>query len=104
MDSQLSVIYGKYKVKTITGDEFDVIYNTSADMVNQCLGTFKTIFQESRDDEWVTGLDVEYTYVPKSEKNLKEEENKKSAVILVCVQNLCLVYHICHADVSCEQF
>jgi hypothetical protein len=102
MDSQLSMIYGKYKVKTITGDEFEVMYTTSAAMVDQCLGIFKRMFQES--DEWFAGLDVEYTYVPELEKILKEEEKKKPAVTQGCVHNLCLFYHIYHADVPCEQF
>ena len=25
-------------------------------------------------------------------------------MIQVCVHDLCLVYHICHADVECEEF
>ena len=50
------------------------------------------------------GLDVEYTTVLGSEKKLKEAEKKKPAVIQVCVHDLCLVYHICHADVECEEF
>ena len=28
----------------------------------------------------------------------------KPAVIHVCVCNLCLVYHICHANIECEEF
>ena len=28
----------------------------------------------------------------------------KPVVIQFCVHNLCLVYHICHADVECEEF
>ena len=78
------MIGGEYKVRTITGDEFDVIY--------------------TRYDEWVAGLDVEYTTVLGSEKNLKEVEKKKPAVIQVCLHDLCLVYHICHADVECLDF
>ena len=35
----------------------------------------------SSDDEWVAGLDVEYTTVLESEKILKEAEKKKPAVI-----------------------
>ena len=38
------------------------------------------------------------------EKDLKEEDKKKPAVIQVCVHDLCLVYHICHADVECLDF
>ena len=59
---------------------------------------------EDSDDEWVTRLDVEYTTVVGREKDLKDEERKKPAVIQVCVHDLCLVYHICHADVECEEF
>ena len=59
---------------------------------------------ENSNDEWVAGLDVEYTTVLGSEKKLKEAEKKKPAVIQVCVHDLCLVYHICHADVECQDF
>ena len=59
---------------------------------------------ENSNDEWVVGLDVEYTTVLGSEKNLKEAEKKKPVVIQVCVHDLCLVYHVCHADVECEEF
>ena len=59
---------------------------------------------ENSDHEWVVGLDVEYTTFLGSEKNLKEAEKKKPAVIQVRVHDLCLVYHICHADVECEEF
>ena len=38
------------------------------------------------------------------EKDLKDEDRKKPAVIQVCVHDLCLVYHICHADVECLDF
>ena len=58
----------------------------------------------SSTDEWVAGRDVEYTTVLEREKTLKEAERKKSAVIQVCVHNVCLVYHICHADVECQDF
>ena len=104
MASQISRIGGEYKVRAITGDEFDVIYTRSSVMVKGCLARFKLMFQKSDGDEWVAGLDVEYTTVLGKEKNLKEEERKKPVVILVCVHNLCLVYHICHADVECEDF
>ena len=42
--------------------------------------------------------------VPGREKDLKEEERKKPAVIQVCVHDLCLVYHICKANVECLDF
>ena len=38
------------------------------------------------------------------EKDLKDEERKKPAMIQVCVHDLCLVYHICHADIECQDF
>ena len=103
MASQISMIGGEYKVRTITGDEFDVIYTRSSATVKECLARFKRMFENSN-DEWVAGLDVEYTTVLGKEKNLKEEERKKPAVIQVCVHDLCLVYHICHADVECGEF
>ena len=103
MASQISMIGGEYKVRTITGDEFDVIYTRSSATVKGCLSRFRRMFENS-DDEWVAGLDVEYTTVLGREKDLKDEERKKPAVIQVCVHDLCLVYHICHADVECLDF
>ena len=103
MASQISPISGEYKVRTITGDEFDVIYTRSSATVKGCLSRFRRMFENS-DDEWVAGLDVEYTTVLGREKDLKDEERKKPAVIQVCVHDLCLVYHICHADVECLDF
>ena len=63
----------------------------------------RRMFEDS-DDEWVAGLDVEYTTVLGRGKDLQDEERKKPAVILVCVHDLCLVYHICHANVECLDF
>ena len=103
MASQISTIGSEYKVRTITGDEFDVIYTRSSATMKECLARFKRMFEDS-DDELVTGLDVEYTTVLGREKDLKDEERKKPAVIQVCVHDLCLVYHICHADVECQDF
>ena len=56
MASQISMIGGEYNIRTITGDEFDVIYTR-----------FKRMFENSN-DEWVAGLDVEYTTVLGSER------------------------------------
>ena len=36
---------------------------------------------ENLDDEWVAGLDVEYTTILGREKDLKDEERKKPAEI-----------------------
>ena len=80
MASQISTIGGEYKVRTITGDEFDVIYTCSSATVKGCLSRFRRMFENS-DDEWVAGLDVEYTTVLGLEKDLKDEERKKPAVI-----------------------
>ena len=41
------------------------------------------MFQSSK-DEWVAGLDVEYTTVLGREKDLKDEERKKPSMIQVC--------------------
>ena len=80
------MISGEYKVRTITGDDFDVIYTRSSAMVKGCLARFRRMLEKSKGDEWVAGLDVEYTIVLGKEKNLKEEEKKKPAVIQVRVQ------------------
>ena len=77
MASQISTIGGEYKVRTITGDEFDVIYTRSSVTVKECLSRFKRMFEDS-DDEWVAGLDVEYTIVLGPEKDLKDEERGRS--------------------------
>ena len=52
----------------------------------------------------VAGLDVEYTTTMDKEKNLKEEEKMMPTMIQVCVHDLCLVYHIFHGNVECEEF
>ena len=62
MASKISRISGVYKVRTITGDEFDVIYTRSSATVKGCLSSFRCMFENS-DDEWVAGIDVEYTTV-----------------------------------------
>ena len=103
MVSQISTIGGEYKVRTITGDEFIVIYTRGSATVKACLARFLRMLNSSK-DEWVAGLDVEYTTVLGREKDLKDEERKKPAVIQVCVHELCLVYHICHFDVECLDF
>ena len=89
------MIGGEYKVRTITGDEFYIIYTRSSTKVKECLARFKRMFGNSN-DEWVAGLDVEHTTVLGSEKNLKEAEKKKPAVIhLSCLNNNCHVVNIC---------
>jgi hypothetical protein len=103
MASQISLIGGEYKVRAITDDEFDVIYTRTSATVKGCLSRFRRMFENSH-DEWVAGLDVEYTTVLESEKIPKEAKKKKPAMIQVCVHNVFLVYHICHADVECEDF
>ena len=87
MASQISMIGGEYKVRTITGDEFDIIYTHSSTTVKGCISCFRRMF-EDLDDEWVTGLDVEYTTFVGREKDLKDKERKKPAVIQVCVHDL----------------
>ena len=103
MASQISMIGGEYNVRTITGNQFIVIYTRGSETVKAWLARFLRMFNSST-DEWVAGLDVEYTTVLGREKDLKDEERKKPAVIQVCVHNVCLVYHICHADVECQDF
>ena len=54
MASQISMIGGEYKVRTITGDEFDVIYTRTSATVKGCLSRFRRMFENSH-DEWVVG-------------------------------------------------
>ena len=103
MASQISRIGGEYKIRTITGNEFFIIYIRRSAMVKAWLARFLRMFNSSM-DEWVARLDVEYTTVLGREKDLKDEERKKPAMIQVCIHNVCLVYHICHADVECQDF
>ena len=97
------MIGGEYKVRTITGDQFIVICTCGSETVKAWLARFLRMFNGST-DEWVGGLDDVYTTVLGRVKDLKDEERKKSAVIQVCVHNVCLVYHICQADVECQDF
>lgn len=103
MASKISMVAAEYQVRAITGDQFIVIYTRGSKTVKAWLARFLRMFNSST-DEWVAGLDVEYTTVLGREKDLKDEERKKPAVIQVCVHNICLVYHICHADVECQDF
>ena len=103
MASQISMVAAEYQVRGIIVDEFIIIYTRGSAMVNACLAHFLCMFNSSK-DECVAGLDVEYITVLESEKILKEAEKKKPTVIQVCVHNVCLVYHICDADVECQDF
>ena len=44
------MIGSEYKVRTITGDEFDVIYTRSSATVKGCLDRFRRMFENSNDD------------------------------------------------------
>ena len=74
------MIAAVYQVRAITGDEFIIIYTGRSAMVEACLARFLHMFKSSK-DEWVTGLDVEYTTFPEREKLLKVAEMKKPVVI-----------------------
>ena len=50
------MIDDEYKVRTITGDEFDVIYTRSSATVKGCLAHFRRMLENSN-NEWVTSLD-----------------------------------------------
>ena len=67
----------EYKVRTITGYEFDVIFTRSSATVKGCLSRFRRMFEDS-DDERVAGLDVEYTTVLGREKDLKEKREEEA--------------------------
>ena len=74
------MVAAEYQVRAITGDQFIVIYTRGSTTVKACLARFLRMFNSST-DEWVAGLDVEYTTVLESEKILKEAEKKKLIVI-----------------------
>ena len=56
MAPQISMIVGAYKVRTITDDEFDVIFTRSSATVKGYLARFRRMFEKSKGDEWVIGL------------------------------------------------
>ena len=89
MASQISMIGGEYNIRTITGDEFDVIYTRSSATVKECLVRFKRMFENSN-DEWVAGLDVEYTTVLGNEKNLKAAAGVKTGGSRVGGPEMCI--------------
>ena len=60
MASQISMVAAEYQVRAITGDQFIVIYTRGSKMVKAWLAHFLRMFNSST-DEWVAGLDVEYT-------------------------------------------
>ena len=72
MASQISPISGEYKVRTITSDEFDIIYTHTSATVKGCLSCFGRMSEDS-DDEWVAGLDVEYNTVLGREEEARRD-------------------------------
>lgn len=64
--------------------------------MHECLCHVSSIFKKSR--LRVAGLDVEYITASRKEKDLKKGETARPTVIQVCVDNYCLVYHICNAN------
>ena len=78
------MVAAEYQVRAITSDQFIVIYTCGSEMVKAWLARFLRMFNSST-DEWVTGLDVEYTTVLEIEKILKEAEKKKPAVIFAYI-------------------
>ena len=84
------MVSAEYQVRAITSDQSIIIYTRGSERVKAWFARFLRMFNSST-DEWVAGLDVEYTTVLGSEKKLKEAEKKKPAVIQVCVHDLFLV-------------
>ena len=74
------MVAAEYQVRAITGDQFIVLYTHGSATVKAWLACFLRMFNSST-DEWVAGLDVEYTTVLQREKILKEAEKKKPAMI-----------------------
>ena len=67
MASQISMVAAEYQVRAITSDEFIVIYTRGFTTVIGCLARFRSMLENSK-DEWVAGLDVDYTTVLQREK------------------------------------
>ena len=75
MASQISMVAAEYQVRAITADQFIIINTRGSEMVKAWLARFLRMFNSST-DEWVAGLDVEYTTVLGREKDLKEERGR----------------------------
>ena len=56
------MVAAEYQVRAITGDQFIVIYTHGSETMKAWLARFLRMFN-SLTDEWVAGLDVEYTTV-----------------------------------------
>ena len=69
------MVTAEYQVRAITGDQFIIIYTRGSETVKAWLARFLRMFNSST-DEWVAGLDVEYTTVQERENILKEAERK----------------------------
>ena len=74
------MVAAEYQVRSITGDEFIIIYTRGSATVKACLARFLRMFNSSK-DEWVVGLDIEYTTILEREKILKEAKKKKPTMI-----------------------
>jgi len=67
MASQISMVAAEYQVRAIPRDEFIVIYTRGSAALKACLARVLRIFNSSK-DEWVAGLDVEYSTVLKERR------------------------------------
>ena len=56
------MVAAEYQVRVITGDQFIAIYTHGSATVKAWLVRFVRMFNSST-DEWVAGLDVEYTTI-----------------------------------------
>ena len=69
------MVAAEYQVRAITGDQFIVISTCGSEKVKAWLACFLRMFN-SLMDEWVAGLDIEYTIVLGREKDLKVERGR----------------------------
>ena len=75
MASHISMVAAEYQVRAITDDQFIVVYTHGSKTVKVWLAHFLRMFNSST-DEWVAGLDVEYTTVLGREKDLRTKRGR----------------------------
>ena len=80
MASEISMVAAEYLVRAITGDQFIVIYTRGSATLKAWLARFLRMFNSSM-DEWVPGIDVEYTTELQRQKIIKEADKKNPTVI-----------------------
>ena len=75
MASQISMVAAEYQVRFFNDTATTEIYTCGSEMVKAWLARFLHMFNSST-NEWVAGLDVEYTTVLGREKDLRTKRGR----------------------------